>query len=219
MQNKKPSRNTGRKTPEKPTRKTTQPGLVGQIRIIGGDFRGRKLQVLNQAGLRPTGDRMRETLFNWLAFEIAGKNCLDAFAGTGSLGLEALSRGAKSVVFLEKAAPAAKQLQANLALLKLDASKAKVITCDNQAWLADLNQQPAPDFDLVFIDPPFFQGLVQPTLDLIFAGKNFSQLKWIYLEQEKDLAWPPMPAGWEIHREKTTSQSKVSLWQKSACGN
>ena len=99
---------------------------TGSIRIIGGSHRGRKLPVLNAEGLRPTTDRTKETLFNWLMMDVQGANCLDCFAGAGSLGFEALSRGAKSVTFMELDKPAAKQLQANATLLKYDQESARV---------------------------------------------------------------------------------------------
>lgn len=196
------------KTPKKSrsSRRNQSPGLV---RIIGGDWRGRKLPVLNQAGLRPTSDRIRETLFNWLQFEIAGKHCLDAFSGSGILGLETLSRGASTVTFLEKNASATQQLQKNITLLK--SNKAQVIQTDSLKWL---QQTPIQKFDLVFIDPPFEQGLVEQTLQLLFAQDWLNHQAWLYIEQEKKLDWPIMPAGWEIYREKTTAYVRLGLWHQ-----
>jgi len=181
---------------------------MGEVRIIGGEYRGRKLPVLFQEGLRPTSDRVKETLFNWLQFEVPGAVCLDAFSGAGSLGFEALSRGAEQVTFCELSASVAQQLKTNLATLKIH--HAKVIQTDT---LTFLNQPPVQTFDLIFIDPPFHQNLMQPTVDLIFK-KNWlkNTQAWLYLEQEKSLPWPQLPENWICHREKSTSQVKYGLF-------
>ena len=182
---------------------------TGQIRIIGGDWRGRKLPVLNADGLRPTSDRVRETLFNWLQFEVPGAVCLDVFAGSGALGFEALSRGAKQVTLLELNSANAKQLKQNLVTLKTE--KAEVVQTDSLQWLAKNN---ATQFDVVFVDPPFNQGLMQPTVDLLFKnGVLKSQQACLYLEQEKQLNWPNLPDGWACVKEKTTSQVKFGLFR------
>jgi 16S rRNA (guanine966-N2)-methyltransferase len=194
----------------KKTSKLTQATNRGDVRIIAGDWRGRKLPVLSQAGLRPTSDRMRETLFNWLQFDIAGARCLDAFAGSGALGFEALSRGAAEVVFLEKNLEAANQLKANAQLLKAD--KAQIMQVDSQAWLA----QPAlMQFDGVFIDPPFHQGLVEPIVQQLMLNHWLRDQAWLVIEQEKHLDWTPERLNCQLHREKTTSQSRVGLWRYS----
>ena len=191
---------------------------MGQVRIIGGDWRGRKLPVLSSDGLRPTSDRVRETLFNWLQFEIAGENCLDVFAGSGALGLEALSRGAKATTFLELSVPAVKQLQANLATLK--ANNAQVIQGDSLQWLESRSDKGgAENFDVIFMDPPFHQGLMQKTVDKLFIKEIVSneQLEtpaWLYLEQEKELAWPRLPEGWSCYREKMTSQVRFGVFKR-----
>ncbi|MBE0493188.1 MAG: 16S rRNA (guanine(966)-N(2))-methyltransferase RsmD [Thiomicrospira sp.] len=185
--------------------KNTRPG--GVIRIIGGDWRGRKLPVLDQDGLRPTSDRVRETLFNWLQFEIAGKRCLDVFAGSGALGFEAKSRGAREVLMLEKSEQVARQLTRNSQLLKAHAIK--IQTADSLQYLAHNAEQ---GFDLVFIDPPFNQNLVQPTLDALFKNGWLNHQAWLYIEQEKQLDWPTLPSGWQIYREKATAQTRFALW-------
>lgn len=185
--------------------KSTRP--AGVIRIIGGDWRGRKLPVLDQNGLRPTSDRVRETLFNWLQFEIAGKRCLDVFAGTGALGFEAKSRGAREVLMLEKSEQVARQLTQNSELLKAQAIK--IQTADSLQYLAHNTEQ---GFDVVFIDPPFNLNLVQPTLDALFDKGWINHQAWLYIEQEKKLDWPTLPSGWQIYREKTTSQTRFALW-------
>ncbi|RUM90024.1 MAG: 16S rRNA (guanine(966)-N(2))-methyltransferase RsmD [Thiomicrospira sp.] len=181
----------------------------GSLRIIGGDFRGRKLPVLSAEGLRPTSDRVRETLFNWLQFDIAGADCLDVFAGTGALGLEALSRGANSVFFLELNKHNAQQIQQNLITLKV--SDADVIHGDSLQWL---QQAPPKVFDVIFLDPPFHQGLMQPAVDLLFQNHYIkTDQAWLYLEQEKALDWPKLPEGWECYREKATSEVRYGIFK------
>jgi len=180
----------------------------GQVRIIGGDWRGRKLPVLNGEGLRPTSDRVRETLFNWLQFEVPGANCLDVFAGSGALGLEALSRGAEKVTFIELSSPVAAQLKQNLSTLK--ASQGEVVARDSVNYLAKTADQA---YDIVFVDPPFHQGLMQQTVDaLLQNGWLKNSQAWLYLEQEKNLAWPQFPEGWVCRKEKSTSQVKYGLF-------
>ena len=124
-------------------------GAPGRIRIIGGSLRNSRLEVPDRPGLRPTPERVRETLFNWLAPVIAGSRCLDLFAGTGALGVEALSRGAARAQFVERDGRAVQALRANLARLK--AADGRVAEADALAWL----QGEAEPFDLVFLDPPF----------------------------------------------------------------
>lgn len=180
---------------------------TGEVRIIGGDWRGRKLPVLEAEGLRPTSDRVRETLFNWLQFEVPQASCLDMFAGSGALGLEALSRGAQQVVFLELNAQNALQLRQNTQLLK--ANNAEIVQTDALNWLDGTTEK----FDIIFVDPPFNKGLMQPAIDVICSKKCFKNNQvWLYLEQEKNLDWPIFPEGWLCHREKTTSQVKYALF-------
>ena len=199
------NRNTRQQT------KIHQKATVGQVRIIGGDWRGRKLPVRVQAGLRPTSDRIRETLFNWLQFEIAGARCLDAFAGSGALGFEALSRGARHVVFVEKSKDVACQLIDNGHWLK--AEKVQVFNADTQAWLAQAVNEP---FDIVFMDPPFNQGLVEPTLAKLLENDWLSNQAWLVVEQEKSLAWSSLLTEFELYREKTTAQTRIGLWRRQA---
>jgi len=192
--------------------KSNRPGgnAMGEVRIIGGDWRGRKLPVLTADGLRPTSDRVRETVFNWLQFEVPGAQCLDVFAGSGALGLEALSRGASWVTLLELNTANANQLKQNLNTLKSE--KAEVIQADSLLWLVKASDQ---IYDLIFLDPPFKQGLMQPAVDLIFKnGFLNTQQAWLYLEQEKQLEWPSLPEGWVCFREKSTSQVKYALFKQ-----
>jgi len=195
----------------KTIKKTTNRGVagIGEVRIIGGNWRGRKLPVLNAEGLRPTSDRVRETVFNWLQFEVAGANCLDLFAGSGTLSFEALSREAKKASLLELDSVNAKQLKQNLQMLNVNC--ATVLHTDSLQWLS----QPAKEaFDLIFVDPPFHKGLMQEAVDKLFTNGYITDQTWLYLEQEKQLDWPSLPEGWVGHREKATSQVRFGLFKK-----
>ncbi len=174
-----------------------------QLRIIGGTWRSRRLSFPALDGLRPTLDRIRETVFNWLMFEVEGKRVLDCFAGSGALGLEALSRGAKSAVFVEKHPIAAKQLMENLRLLQCQS--AQVVTSDALVWLAS---NATADFDLVFLDPPFGQGLLPPAL----AALQLKEGALVYVEHESHLspAWPP---HWQEIKSKTTPEFHFRLFR------
>jgi 16S rRNA (guanine966-N2)-methyltransferase len=181
---------------------------AGQIRIIGGQWRGRKLPVPNSPGLRPTTDRVRETLFNWLAPVIQGARCLDCFAGSGALGLEALSRYAGSVTLLEFERPVAQQLEKNLALLQ---GKGHVVNTNALSWLAK-NAQP---FDVVFLDPPFRKGLLAETVMLLEQQGWLADEAWIYVEAEAESAATDVPANWQLHREKVAGQVAYRLYIRS----
>ena len=184
----------------------------GQIRIIGGQWRGRKLPVPESPGLRPTTDRVRETLFNWLAPSIVDANCLDCFAGSGALGLEALSRYAANATLLEMERGVAQQLQKNLATLK--ASNAKVVNTNTLAFLA---QAGAPH-DIVFVDPPFRKGLLEETLNLLENNGWLSDEALVYIESEVENGLPPVPMNWHVYREKVAGQVAYRLYQREAQG-
>lgn len=175
---------------------------MGEVRIIAGLWRGRKLPVLNAEGLRPTTDRVKETLFNWLMNDIADSRCLDCFAGSGSLGIEALSRRAQAVVFLEKFANAANQLKKNLTQLKTE--NGQIIQTDSLQFLAQKNQN--LPFDIVFVDPPFNQGFVPTILDLLAKNNWLAKNALIYVETEKTHAPLDLPQDWQILKEKTAGQ-------------
>lgn len=190
----------------KPGKKT--PSATGQIRIIGGQWRGRKLPVLHSEGLRPTTDRIKETLFNWLMFDIRDRRCLDLFAGSGSLGFEALSRHATEVVLVEKDATVAAQLKRNLATLP--AAPGTVVQADAEQYL----QQPAQPFDLVFLDPPFHKELLPNVCALLEANGWLSDGAFIYIEREQGLALPALPANWRLHKDKQAGQVSYQLYQR-----
>lgn len=171
------------------------------VRIIGGQWRGRKLPVLDADGLRPTGDRIRETLFNWLAPYIEGARCLDLFAGSGALGFEALSRGAASCDFVEVNGAVAKTLEANKQLL--NAEGAQIHRKDWKAFLeSDAGQRP---WDLVFLDPPFEQNLHAKVEATISNNRcKFSEDCLIYREA------PATQSGTELFIRKSKSSGNVS---------
>ncbi|WP_408064653.1 16S rRNA (guanine(966)-N(2))-methyltransferase [Yersinia pseudotuberculosis] len=186
--------------------KKTSPQSAGQIRIIGGKWRGRKLPVPDSPGLRPTTDRVRETLFNWLAPMIQGARCLDCFAGSGALGLEALSRYASEATLLEADRQVAKQLSDNLTLLK--AENGQVVNTNSLQWLA----QPGQPFNLVFLDPPFRRGLLAETINLLEQFNWLAADAWIYVEAEAESAVADVPANWLLHREKIAGQVAYRLF-------
>ncbi|CUX96760.1 16S rRNA (guanine(966)-N(2))-methyltransferase [Candidatus Doolittlea endobia] len=180
--------------------------LAGHIRIIGGRWRGRKLPVLDNPSLRPTTDRVRETLFNWLAPVIQGARCLDCFSGSGALGLEALSRAAASVTLLEQNRAVSTQLSRNL--LVLQAQQAEVITTDSLLWLTKSNAV----FDIVFIDPPFRHGMIISTVIALEQYRHLADGAWIYIETEIENSATRVPAYWKLHREKIAGQVAYQLY-------
>ena len=197
-----------RKTPNsKPQKQTSK--AMGEVRVIAGLWRGRKLSVLNAEGLRPTTDRVKETLFNWLMMDVANARCLDCFAGSGSLGIEALSRQAQAVVFLEKFANAAQQLKKNLASLKTD--KSTVINTDTLTYLSQKNS--TEPFEIIFIDPPFHHNFVPQVLTLLQQNNWLAENALIYVETEKN--HPPLllAENWQIIKEKSAGMVTSRLIQ------
>jgi 16S rRNA (guanine966-N2)-methyltransferase len=168
---------------------------VRELRIVGGTLRGRKWSFPDVVGLRPTPDRVRETLFNWLAPHIAGMRALDLFAGSGALGLEALSRGAASVVLVEKDRAAAAALREAVTRFGLQGAH-----IEGGDALAFLRAQPAAAFDLVFLDPPFATDLLAPALQLIGNRQLLAPGGFCYVELPADNALPTWPADWVAHR-------------------
>ena len=175
-------------------------GPRNQLRIIGGEWRGRKLAFADLPGLRPTGDRIRETLFNWLAPYLPGARCLDLFAGSGALGLEAASRGASKVVMLDTAPAVVRLLREHCATLR--ASGVEVLQADALQYLGG----PAEPYDIVFLDPPFHQGLLQPCCERLATHDWLAPRAWIYLEAERELGEPVLPEGWRMHRSKAAGE-------------
>lgn len=179
---------------------------IGSIRIIAGKHRGRKLPVLMAEGLRPTTDRVKETVFNWLMPYIHNANCLDCFAGAGSLGFEASSRGAAYVTLIELNKTATKQLQANIKLLNAD----NVIVTNTNS-LDFLKSSAKQHYDLVFIDPPFREDLVTKTAELLNNGWLADQAL-IYVEMEIN-SNQPLPNNWQLLKEKVAGQVAYRLYQ------
>ncbi len=180
---------------------------ANRIRIIGGAHRGRRLAFPDLPGLRPTGDRVRETLFNWLQPVLAGARCLDLFAGSGALGLEAASRGAGLVVLLDRAPRAVRQLQAHIAELGLNQARAE--QADALAWLD--NPPPETPFDIVFVDPPFDSGLAGPCCERLEKGGWLTPHARVYLET--DVVESPLflPSAWQVLREKRAGRVAYRL--------
>lgn len=179
--------------------------MQGQVRIIGGEWRGRKLKVPAVTNLRPTPDRVRETLFNWLAPVIAGAHCLDAFAGSGVLGFEALSRGAAQVVMVDESMVAVKTLQEQAAIFKTQ--QASIYCARIPAQL----QKPQKLFDIVFLDPPYQQDLLLPTCFYLEEQSFLADEAYIYLEAKASLGENELPANWNLLKSKKAGQVAYHL--------
>jgi len=180
---------------------------AGSFRIIAGQWRGRRLCFPVAEGLRPTTDRVRETLFNWLHPQIEGANVLDLFAGSGSLGFEALSRGAASLTFVEQEHSVVQAINDNLSLL---GGKAEVVNANALSWLKGRNLN---DVDLVLLDPPFRKGLLDLCLDYLGADALLRSGTLIYLELEKERKDLRVPDGWHLLKEKIAGQVSYRLYE------
>lgn len=181
--------------------------LDNRLRIIGGHWRGRKLAFPDVEGLRPTPDRVRETLFNWLQHDIHGARCLDLFAGSGALGLEALSRGASRVVFVDNSRLVTDQLETHLQTLQCqDAAVLRMSALD---YLQ--RGSGSEHYDIIFLDPPFHHELVQKSVHLLEEKGWLKPGAFIYLETESSLKELHLPAGWEVLREKHAGQVTYRL--------
>ena len=188
----------------KPNRSKSSP--KGNIRIISGKHKGRKLPVLMADGLRPTTDRVKETVFNWLMPYIQQSECLDCFAGSGGLGFEALSRGANAVTLVELNKAAANQLQQNKTLL--NASNLVVENTDILKYLAHSTQK----FSVVFLDPPFRKGLIKETTQLL-NKQALAKDALIYVEMESEVSTADIPENWQLLKEKKAGQVAYRLYK------
>lgn len=188
-----------------PRRKHGGASTPGNFRIIGGTWRSRRLPVPAEAGVRPTPDRVRETVFNWLAPVIAGARCLDLYAGTGALGLEALSRGARRAVFVERLPSVLRQIDASLQAL--GSSGGETVCMDAMKYLAGA----ASPFDVIFVDPPYGQGLPAPVMARLVEGGWLAAGANVYLEHEAKLAPPALPPGWRVFRSATAGRVRYHL--------
>jgi 16S rRNA (guanine966-N2)-methyltransferase len=184
-------------------------GPPGKLRIVAGSLRGSRLAVPDRPGLRPTSDRVRETLFNWLMPVIEGARCLDLYAGTGALGIEAISRGAAACTFVESDRMLARELRENLARLKVE--NACVIEGDALATLAGK----AEPFDIVFLDPPFGGDLWEASGECLETRGWLAANAWIYVESPADAALA-LPPTWMLHRESQAGAVRFALYRRAA---
>jgi 16S rRNA (guanine966-N2)-methyltransferase len=192
---------------------TRRSGPPGSVRIIGGRWRGRRVDIIDGVDLRPTPDRVRETLFNWLMPELPGARCLDVYAGTGVLGLEALSRGAAESWFVERDARAAAAIEATLRRFAgpdtagADAPAGRVISADAMRWLG---KPPEAGFGVVFLDPPYAANNLAELCTLLARGW-LARRAAIYLETSRSQSLPALPEGWHLHRESQAGDVRFAL--------
>jgi len=187
---------------------TARHGAPGRIRIIGGSLRNSRLDVADMPGLRPTAERLRETLFNWLAPSIGGARVLDLCAGTGALGIEALSRGAASVQFVERDARVARAIEQNLARLKqVDGA---VAALDAEVFLRGTGRP----HDLVLLDPPFALGLWEALAQQLEQGGWLATAALIYVESPRAVM-PALPPNWRLQRESHAGDARGALYRRS----
>ncbi len=193
------------------SRKATNKQTSGQVRIIAGQCRGRRISFPAVVGLRPTGDRLRETLFNWLAADLRGSRCLDLFAGSGALGLEAASRGAGEVLLLELNNTAARALSDNIKLLDLKSTQ--VLNADALSWLQQNGSNTEP-FDIIFLDPPFDSPLLASALATLAQQTTLLAADaMVYIEAPARQILDFMPAHWQLHRHKTAGDVTCQLYR------
>ncbi|MEP7184776.1 MAG: 16S rRNA (guanine(966)-N(2))-methyltransferase RsmD [Rhodanobacter sp.] len=179
----------------------------GRIRVVGGSLRNSRIEVPNLPGLRPTPERVRETLFNWLAPVIDGARCMDLCAGTGALGIEALSRGASAVQFIENEGRAVQALRHNLSRLKVEG---EVTMLDAASFLGSSGRPQ----DLVFLDPPFALDLWSTLAGQLERGDWLAARALIYVESPRALV-PVLPANWQLHREGYAGEVRFALYRRA----
>ena len=183
--------------------------MKNQLRIIGGEWKRRQLAFASIDGLRPTPDRVRETLFNWLMWDIQNSNVLDLCAGSGALSFEALSRGASQVVMIEPNRTQAAFLTDNLQLLKVTSQHAKLKVATAQQVLPTLKEQ----FDLVFLDPPYSLNLWEELAQL--ADPLIKDKAFIYVEADRDLNQLKLPSSWQQIKQTKAGTVRAGLYQKN----
>ncbi|MGB0712360.1 MAG: 16S rRNA (guanine(966)-N(2))-methyltransferase RsmD [Gammaproteobacteria bacterium] len=187
----------------------------GRVRIIAGRWRGRLIRVPDGPGLRPTPDRVRETVFSWLQTALPGRRCLDLFAGSGALGLEAASRQARELVMVEQSAGVARQLLDSVTELLGDAGSheepdIRVVRADALAWLR--NPPSHEDrFDVVFLDPPYGKGLLQAAITTLHEQDWLSERARLYIEFSTHESAPELPEGYTWTREKSAGEVRFGL--------
>jgi 16S rRNA (guanine966-N2)-methyltransferase len=178
-----------------------------QLRIIGGRWRGRRIEFHAAPGLRPTPDRVRETLFNWLQPQLPGSRCLDLFCGSGALGIEALSRGAARVTLIDVSPAALAGVRRSLETLR--AEGAELVAADGLVWIGGAHER---RYDIVFVDPPFGAGIAQRCLMLLAASGLLAAGARVYVECGAGEPAPELPAGWTLYREKSAGQVAYRLY-------
>lgn len=181
--------------------------MSNKVKIIAGEWRGRNLAFPNIEGLRPTPVRVRETLFNWLQYDVLGSQCLDLYAGSGALGFEAASRGAKNVVLLDDNAQVCRQLKANADML--NASQIKIVQNETFRYLSG----DAQSFNLVFLDPPFGKGLALQTLHWLEDKGWLSSAAKVYMEVERNLDLTDILNGWTLLKNKQAGMVMYCLFE------
>jgi 16S rRNA (guanine966-N2)-methyltransferase len=181
--------------------------------VIGGSLRGRRWRFPDITEVRPTPDRVRETLFNWLGTHVIGARCLDLFAGSGALGLESLSRGASGVVFVEQHAAVARALES--LITEWGVHGAQVLRADAFAYLRGAAER----FDLVFLDPPFSGGLLAPAAALLEERGWLAPEALIYVESAAREAPPALPAGWQERKAKQAGEVGYHLYARNPGGS
>lgn len=179
------------------------------LRIIGGQWRGRKLAFPDIEGLRPTGDRIRETLFNWLGPYLEGARCLDLYAGSGALGFEALSRGAQGVTFIDNHPKVIQSLKDHAERLQTHSNT--IWQGSAIDWLQTTHLDDKP-FDIIFLDPPFAEELWNRTIDSLVSFQWLAPQGWVYIETPRGIT-VSTPSDWKLHRQKTSGQVDYSLYQ------
>jgi 16S rRNA (guanine966-N2)-methyltransferase len=177
----------------------------GSVRIIGGKWKRRRLKVVDSRGLRPTPDRVRETLFSWLEPRLRHSRCLDLFAGTGALGFEAASRGADRVVMVEQDPVAASVLREECAAL--GATEVEVVQADALQWL----DSSGPGFDIVFLDPPFGRFQAAELCSRVDRSGRLEPQGLVYLETPADGPEPALPEGWRLLKSQRAGQVRYHL--------
>lgn len=185
------------------------------VRIIGGTHRGRQLTFLPNKGLRPTPDRVRETLFNWLTSYVNNASCLDLFAGSGALALEAISRGAKNAILIDNEVKNIQQLTKIVTTWGLT-EKATLLQADSISWLEQVSRkQSLKPFDIIFIDPPYSTNYLPIACKALSESGLIADGGLIYVEHPVSIALPSMPPNWQIYKNKKAGQVNFYLWKNT----
>jgi 16S rRNA (guanine966-N2)-methyltransferase len=202
-----------RKMPTTPATTAGRPGQSFLLRIIGGEWRGRKIHFPPVQAIRPTPDRVRETVFNWLQGVTPGSRCLDLYAGSGALGLEALSRGAREVVFVDVESAVVRHIGDTLRDLGCDRGRA--VRAEAAGFLA----QPATPFDVIFLDPPFAAPVLVDVCQRIEAGGWLKEGGLVYLESPAAAGEPELPPGWTLLKSKRAGEVGYHLARRDVAGH